>query len=102
MATSLFAASPIFACASMNVVPLRKFASVNVLPLVRWMSSLFPLMLAAPNRLAILAGYTFGALVRALITGVLLFGVALIGGMQVDGGALGVTQAGAVGGRCQP
>jgi ABC-2 type transport system permease protein len=48
------------------------------------------LMLAAPNRLAILAGYTFGALVRALITGALLFVVALIGGMQVDGGALGV------------
>ncbi len=48
------------------------------------------LMLAAPNRLAILAGYALGALVRAIITGVLLFIVALIGGMQVDGGALGV------------
>ncbi len=48
------------------------------------------LMLAAPNRLAILAGYALGALVRALLTGVLLFVVALIGGMQVDGGALGV------------
>ena len=45
------------------------------------------LMLAAPNRLAILAGYALGALVRALLTGVLLFVVALIGGMQVDGGA---------------
>jgi ABC-type multidrug transport system permease subunit len=53
------------------------------------------LMLAAPNRLAILAGYTLGALVRALITGVLLFGVALVGGMQVDGGVLGI--AGLVG-----
>jgi ABC-2 type transport system permease protein len=48
------------------------------------------LMLAAPNRLGILAGYALGALVRALLTGVLLFVVALIGGMQVDGGALGV------------
>ena len=48
------------------------------------------LMLAAPNRLAILAGYALGALVRALVTGVLLFVVALIGGMQVDGGVLGI------------
>jgi ABC-2 type transport system permease protein len=48
------------------------------------------LMLAAPNRLGILTGYALGALVRALLTGVLLFVVALIGGMQVDGGALGV------------
>jgi ABC-2 type transport system permease protein len=48
------------------------------------------LMLAAPNRLGILAGYALGALVRALLTGVLLFVVALIGGMQIDGGALGV------------
>jgi ABC-2 type transport system permease protein len=48
------------------------------------------LMLAAPNRVGILAGYALGALVRALLTGVLLFVVALIGGMQVDGGALGV------------
>ena len=48
------------------------------------------LMLAAPNRLAILAGYSLGALVRALLTGVLLFVVALIGGMQIDGGALGL------------
>jgi ABC-2 type transport system permease protein len=48
------------------------------------------LMLAAPNRLGILAGYALGALVRALLTGVLLFVVALIGGMQIDGGALGL------------
>ena len=48
------------------------------------------LMLAAPNRLGILAGYALGALVRALLTGVLLFVVALIGGMQIDGGAVGV------------
>ena len=43
-------------------------------------------MLAAPNRLGILAGYLLAALVRALIVGVLLFAVALIVGMQVDGG----------------
>jgi ABC-2 type transport system permease protein len=48
------------------------------------------LLLAAPNRLGVLAGYALGALVRALITGALLFAVGLIGGMQVDGGALGV------------
>jgi ABC-2 type transport system permease protein len=48
------------------------------------------LMLAAPNRLGILAGYALGALVRALLTGMLLFVVALIGGMQIDGGALGL------------
>jgi ABC-2 type transport system permease protein len=48
------------------------------------------LLLGAPNRLAILAGYAFGALVRALMTGVLLFAVGLIGGMQVDGGVGGV------------
>ena len=46
------------------------------------------LMLAAPNRLGILAGYLLAGLVRALIVGVLLFAVALIVGMQVDGGAV--------------
>jgi ABC-2 type transport system permease protein len=45
-------------------------------------------MLAAPNRLGILAGYLAAGLVRALIVGALLFGVALIVGMQVDGGAV--------------
>ncbi len=44
------------------------------------------LMLAAPNRLGILAGYLAAGLVRALIVGALLFAVALIVGMQVDGG----------------
>ena len=44
------------------------------------------LMLAAPNRLGILAGYLAAGLVRALIVGALLFVVALIVGMQVDGG----------------
>jgi ABC-2 type transport system permease protein len=48
------------------------------------------LLLGAPNRLAILVGYAFAALVRALITGVLLFAVGLIGGMQVDGGPGGI------------
>lgn len=43
------------------------------------------LMLAAPSRLGILAGYTLGAMVRAVSVGVLLFVVALLSGMQVDG-----------------
>ena len=42
-------------------------------------------MLAAPNRLGILAGYTLGAMVRAVTVGVLLFVVALASGMQIDG-----------------
>ena len=44
------------------------------------------LMLAAPNRLGILGGYLLAGLARALIVGVLLFVVALIVGMQIDGG----------------
>jgi ABC-2 type transport system permease protein len=48
------------------------------------------LMLAAPNRLAILAGYVLGALVRALLTGILLFVVGILAGMEVDGGVAGV------------
>ena len=52
------------------------------------------LMLAAPRRSGILAGYALGALTRALFTYVLLFGVALIAGMNVDGG--GVDLAGLV------
>ena len=43
------------------------------------------LMLAAPNRLGILGGYLLAGLARALIVGVLLFAVALISGMQIDG-----------------
>ena len=43
------------------------------------------LMLAAPNRLGILAGYTLAAMVRAIAVGVLLFIVAIASGMQVDG-----------------
>jgi ABC-2 type transport system permease protein len=43
------------------------------------------LLLAAPNRLGILAGYGIAALTRAGIVGVLLFCVALATGMQVHG-----------------
>lgn len=43
------------------------------------------LMLAAPNRLGILAGYTLGAMIRAAVVGILLFVVALASGMQIDG-----------------
>jgi ABC-2 type transport system permease protein len=46
------------------------------------------LMLGAPSRLGILAGYGVAALVRALIVGGLLFGVALATGMQVTGGGV--------------
>ncbi len=44
------------------------------------------MMLAAPNRGALLAGYAMSALVRALFVQVLLFAIALATGMQVDGG----------------
>jgi ABC-2 type transport system permease protein len=43
------------------------------------------LMLAVPNRLSIIAGYSLSALVRALFTMALLFTVALITGMSVSG-----------------
>jgi ABC-2 type transport system permease protein len=43
------------------------------------------LLLAAPNRLGILAGYTFAALIRGALVLALLFAVALATGMQVDG-----------------
>jgi ABC-type multidrug transport system permease subunit len=46
------------------------------------------LMLAAPDRRGILAGYALAALVRAVIVGILLFGVALATGMQVGGGGI--------------
>ena len=46
------------------------------------------LMLAAPNRLGILGGYLIAGLVRSLIVGVLLFVIALVVGMQVDGGGV--------------
>jgi ABC-2 type transport system permease protein len=43
------------------------------------------MMLAAPNRLGLLAGYALAAVSRAAIVGVLLFAVALATGMQVGG-----------------
>ena len=46
------------------------------------------LLLAAPNRLGILAGYTIAAMIRAFVTGALLFAVGVATGMQVDGSAV--------------
>jgi ABC-2 type transport system permease protein len=43
------------------------------------------LMLAAPNRLGLLFGYTLAATVRAIVVGVLLFVVAMASGMQIHG-----------------
>ena len=43
------------------------------------------MMLAAPNRLGILAGYALSALTRAVAVGIMLFVVALATGMQVHG-----------------
>jgi ABC-2 type transport system permease protein len=43
------------------------------------------LMLAAPNRYGILFGYALAALVRAVTVGVLLFVVAILTGMKIDG-----------------
>jgi ABC-2 type transport system permease protein len=46
------------------------------------------LLLAAPNRLGILAGYALAALTRAAIVGTLVFAVALATGMEIHGGAV--------------
>jgi len=46
------------------------------------------MMLAAPNRLGILAGYALSALTRAVAVGILLFVVALATGMQIGGGGV--------------
>jgi ABC-type multidrug transport system permease subunit len=46
------------------------------------------LLLAAPNRLGILAGYLVAGVTRAVIVGSLLFAVALLTGMPVPGTAL--------------
>jgi len=46
------------------------------------------LMLAASNRLAIVAGYSLSAMIRALIVGTLLFGIALLTGMEVSSSAV--------------
>lgn len=43
------------------------------------------MMLAAPNRLGILAGYSLSALIRAIAVGILLFIVASLSGMQIGG-----------------
>ncbi|MDA0165964.1 ABC transporter permease [Solirubrobacter ginsenosidimutans] len=48
------------------------------------------MMLAAPNRLGILAGYAIAALVRAVTVGVLLFIVAAATGMQIGGDGVDV------------
>lgn len=45
------------------------------------------LMLAAPNRFAIVAGYALAALVRAAIVMALLFAIALLTGMEVSSNA---------------
>jgi ABC-2 type transport system permease protein len=47
-------------------------------------------LLAAPNRLAILAGYLLVAVTRATVIGMLLFAIALLAGMQVGGDAVDV------------
>jgi ABC-2 type transport system permease protein len=46
------------------------------------------LLLAAPNRLGILAGYLVAGVTRSVIVGSLLFVVALVAGMHVPGSAL--------------
>jgi ABC-2 type transport system permease protein len=43
------------------------------------------LMLAAPNRAGIVAGYALAAVIRALVTWAILTAVAVIAGMQIDG-----------------
>ncbi|MDQ6915499.1 MAG: ABC transporter permease [Actinomycetota bacterium] len=43
------------------------------------------LLLAAPHRIAVLAGYAFAALSRTVVTAAILFGVALAAGMNVYG-----------------
>jgi ABC-2 type transport system permease protein len=48
------------------------------------------MLLAVPNRLAIIAGYSISALGRAVFTMALLFSVALITGMSVSGGGIDV------------
>jgi ABC-2 type transport system permease protein len=48
------------------------------------------MMLAAPNRLGILAGYALASTVRAVVVGVLLFVVAAATGMQIGGDGVDV------------
>ena len=53
------------------------------------------LLLAAPNRLGVLAGYVGAALIRAGIVGTMLFAIGLLSGMIVTGGPVDI--AGLVG-----
>jgi ABC-2 type transport system permease protein len=46
------------------------------------------LMLAAPRRGAIVVGYAMAAMVRAMVTWAVLVVVALVAGMQIDGGGV--------------
>ncbi len=46
------------------------------------------LMLAAPNRVGIVAGYATAGVVRGVVTGVVLWAVALLSGMRVHGSPL--------------
>ena len=46
------------------------------------------LMLASPNRAGIIAGYALAGLGRFVVTGAVLFGVALVAGMEIGGGAV--------------
>jgi ABC-2 type transport system permease protein len=46
------------------------------------------LLLAAPNRLGILAGYVGSAVIRAAIVGTMLFAIALLTGMQISSNAV--------------
>lgn len=46
------------------------------------------LMLAAPNRIGIVAGYAIAGVARAILTGAVLFTVALVSGMNVDGNGI--------------
>jgi ABC-2 type transport system permease protein len=46
------------------------------------------LMLAAPNRIAVLGGYALAALSRTVVMGLILFGVALVAGMNVLGSGI--------------
>jgi ABC-2 type transport system permease protein len=48
------------------------------------------LLLAAPNRKGILAGYTLAALVRTLVTWTVLTTVALVAGMKIDGSGVDI------------
>jgi ABC-2 type transport system permease protein len=48
------------------------------------------LLLAAPNRKGILAGYALAALVRTLVTWTVLATVALVAGMEIDGSGVDI------------